>query len=157
MKGLLISAAAKSSGKTTVTMGLTAALARRGRSVQCYKKGPDYIDAMWLSHASGRPCRNLDFFTSSHEEIMTAFADDAAGADLGLVEGNKGLFDGVDPEGSDSNAALAELLRIPVLLVIDTRGMRRGIAPLVTGYQQFGSSLRIAGIGGSMEGENKKT
>ena len=146
MKGLLISAAAKSAGKTTVTMGLTAALARRGRSVQCYKKGPDYIDAMWLSHASGRPCRNLDFFTSSHEEIMTAFADDAAGADLGLVEGNKGLFDGVDPEGSDSNAALAELLRIPVLLVIDTRGMTRGIAPLVTGYQQFGSSLRIAGI-----------
>lgn len=146
MKGLLISASAKSSGKTTVAIGLAAALARRGRTVQCYKKGPDYIDAMWLSHASGRPCRNLDFFTSSHAEIKATFADHAADADLGLVEGNKGLFDGVDPEGSDSNAALAELLRIPVLLVIDTRGMTRGIAPLLTGYQQFGSQLRIAGV-----------
>jgi len=146
MKGLLISASAKSSGKTTVTMGLTAALARRCHIVQCYKKGPDYIDAMWLSHASGRPCHNLDFFTSSHDEIVNAFAVAAAGADLGLVEGNKGLFDGVDLEGFESNAALAELLGIPVLLVLDTRGMARGIAPLLTGYQQFGSNLKIAGV-----------
>jgi cobyrinic acid a,c-diamide synthase len=146
MKSLLISAASKSSGKTTVSMGLTAALTRRGHAVQCYKKGPDYIDAMWLSHASGRPCRNLDFFTSSHEEIMNSFTDHAEGVDLGLVEGNKGLFDGVDLEGSDSNAALAELLGIPVLLVIDSRGMTRGIAPLLTGYRQFGSKLTIAGV-----------
>ncbi|MBT3533051.1 MAG: AAA family ATPase, partial [Rhodospirillaceae bacterium] len=146
MKGLLVSASAKSSGKTTVSIGLAAALARRGRTVQCFKKGPDYIDAMWLRHASGRPCHNLDFYTSSHDEIKDAFAAYAADVDLGLVEGNKGLFDGVDLEGSDSNAALAELLGLPVLLVIDTRGLTRGIAPLITGYQQFGFRLRFAGI-----------
>ena len=146
MKGLLVSASAKSSGKTTVSIGLAAALTRRGGAVQCFKKGPDYIDAMWLSHASDRPCRNLDFHTSSHAEITGNFAHYTADADLGLVEGNKGLFDGVDLEGSDSNAALAELLGLPVLLVMDTRGLTRGIAPLITGYQQFGSQLRFAGV-----------
>lgn len=146
MKGLLISAPSRSSGKTSVSIGLAAAWTRQNRTVQCYKKGPDYIDPMWLGRASGRPCRNLDFYISSHEEIENTFADHAAGAELAVVEGNMGLYDGLDPEGADSNAALAELLGLPVVLVVDGRGMTRGIAPLIMGYQKFGEGLNIAGV-----------
>ncbi len=146
MNGILVSAIHKSSGKTTVTLGIAAALARRGAIVQTFKKGPDYIDPMWLGRAGGRPCRNLDFHTMSHDEIVTAFATHARDADFALVEGNKGLFDGVDVEGSDSNAALARLLGLAVILVVDTRGMTRGIAPLIKGYQTFEEDIRIAGI-----------
>ncbi|MDP6816082.1 MAG: cobyrinate a,c-diamide synthase [Alphaproteobacteria bacterium] len=146
MKGLLISATHKSSGKTTVAVGLAAALRNRGLAVQGFKKGPDYIDAMWLGQAAGRPCRNLDFHTMSGDEIAAMFGQHAGGADIAIVEGNKGLFDGVDVAGGDSNAALAELLGLPVLLVVDTTGMTRGIAPLVLGYRQFGRHLNIGGI-----------
>jgi cobyrinic acid a,c-diamide synthase len=143
---LLISAAHKSSGKTTVTLGLCAALRRRGLAVQPFKKGPDYIDPMWLALASGRPCYNLDFYLMSEEEVRGLFASRSAGADITLIEGNKGLYDGLALDGSDSNAALAGLLGAPVVLVIDTRGMTRGIAPLLLGYQDFGPSLRFAGV-----------
>jgi len=146
MNGLLISAIHKSSGKTTVTVGIAAALNRRGIAVQTFKKGPDYIDPMWLSRAAGRPCRNLDFYTMSADEIGAAFTTHAQDADVSIVEGNKGLFDGVDVEGSDSNAALVELLGVPVVLVVDTRGMTRGIAPLITGYEAFAENFRIAGV-----------
>ena len=146
MTGLFISATHKSSGKTTVTLGLAAALSGRGRTVQAFKKGPDYIDAMWLGQATGRPCRNLDFHTMSGPEIDAHYAHHSAAAEVVLVEGNKGLFDGVDVEGRDSNAALAERLGTPILLVVDARGMTRGIAPLVRGYQAFGEGLRFAGV-----------
>jgi cobyrinic acid a,c-diamide synthase len=143
---LLVSAAHKSSGKTTVTLGLTAALAARGRSVQPFKKGPDYIDPMWLSRAAGRPCFNLDPHLMTGDEVDALFARASAGADLALVEGNHGLFDGLALDGSNSNAALAHRLRAPVLLVIDARGMTRGIAPLLLGYQAFDRALRIGGV-----------
>lgn len=143
---LLVSAAHKSSGKTTISIGLAAALAARGLAVQTFKKGPDYIDPMWLSAASGRPCRNLDFFVMGRDEIPAHFGRHAAAADLALIEGNKGLYDGLDLDGSNSNAALAGLLGSPVVLVIDARGMTRGIAPLVLGFQAFDRSIRIAGV-----------
>ena len=146
MAHLLISAAHKSSGKTTVSVGLCRALQRLGLKVQPFKKGPDYIDPMWLGMASGRPCHNLDFYTMSRPEILATFSRQAYGADVALVEGNKGLYDGLDLEGSNSNAALASLLGAPVVLVIDARGMTRGIAPLILGYQAFDSSVRIAGV-----------
>ncbi len=146
MAHVFISAAHKSSGKTTVTLGLAAALAARGLRVQPFKKGPDYIDPMWLSAAAGRPCRNLDFHMMSREEICASFARHGAAADVALIEGNKGLYDGLDLHGSNSNAALARLLGSPVVLVIDARGMTRGIAPLVLGYQAFDPSIRIAGV-----------
>jgi cobyrinic acid a,c-diamide synthase len=146
MTCLLISAIHKSSGKTMLALGLAAAFRRQGRAVQTFKKGPDYIDAMWLGRAAGRPCRNLDFHTMSGSEIEATFACHAAAAEVAIVEGNKGLFDGVDVAGSDSNAALAELLGTPVVLIVDARGMTRGIAPLVKGYQSFGPSLRFAGV-----------
>jgi cobyrinic acid a,c-diamide synthase len=146
MSRLLISAAHKSSGKTTITLGLCAALADRGLAVQPFKKGPDYIDPMWLGQASGRPCHNLDFYCMSHAEILSTVGHYSADADISLIEGNKGLYDGLDLDGSNSNAALATLTRSPVILVLDARGMTRGIAPLILGYQAFDADIRIAGV-----------
>jgi cobyrinic acid a,c-diamide synthase len=146
MHRFLVSAAHKSSGKTTVSIGLAAELSRRGLAVQSFKKGPDYIDPMWLAAATGRSCRNLDFNLSTPGELQLEFARRAAGADVCLVEGNKGLYDGLDLEGNNSNAALAKVLELPVVLVLDARGMTRGIAPLILGYQAFDRSIRIAGV-----------
>ena len=146
MNRFLVSAAHKSSGKTVVSAGLTTVLAERGYKVSTFKKGPDYIDPMWLGLACGQPCWNLDFFTMRHEEISECFMQQSAGADVALIEGNKGLFDGLDVEGGDSNAALAKLLNIPVVLVIDVTGITRGVAPLLSGYIAFDPEVRIAGV-----------
>lgn len=146
MKRILISAAHKSSGKTTLSIGLCAALTQRGLSVQSFKKGPDYIDPMWLGRAASSPCYNLDFYTMTQDEISNKFTSYAQTADISLIEGNKGLYDGLDLDGSNSNAALANLLQTPVVLVIDVQGMTRGIAPLILGYQAFDKNIKIAGI-----------
>lgn len=146
MAYFFISAAHKSSGKTTLSVGLTAALDSRGLKVQTFKKGPDYIDPLWLTAASGRACVNLDFFTMSEAEITDQFGNAMQDADVGVIEGNKGLYDGLDLDGSNSNAALAGKLQAPVFLVIDARGMTRGIAPLILGYQAFDTDVRIAGV-----------
>ena len=146
MGRLLVSAIHKSSGKTTVSLGLAAALTARGHGVQCFKKGPDYIDPMWLALASGRPCYNLDFNTQSPTEISATLARHSAPADIALIEGNKGLHDGLDPEGSDSSAALARLAQAPVVLVVDVTGIMRGIAPLVLGFCGFDPDVKIAGV-----------
>jgi len=145
MHRFLISAAHKSSGKTTLSIGLAAALRLRGLTVQPFKKGPDYIDPLWLGQAAGRGCRNLDFFLSPHEEIKAQFAH-GHDADVCIVEGNKGLYDGLALDGSNSNAALARLLDLPVILVLDARGQTRGIAPLILGYQAFDPEIHIAGV-----------
>ncbi len=146
MSQIFISAAHKSSGKTTVTLGLCAALRSRGLVVQPFKKGPDYIDPMWLGRASGRACHNLDFYTMQRDEISDAVGYYAQGADISIIEGNKGLYDGLDLDGSNSNAALAKLLEAPVVLVLDARGMTRGIAPLILGYQSFDPTIHIGGV-----------
>jgi cobyrinic acid a,c-diamide synthase len=146
MRRFLVSAAHKSSGKTTVAVGLAAAMRARGLTVQTFKKGPDYIDPMWLTQASGQHCRNLDPYLTDAAAIRAAFARHAAGADVALVEGNKGLYDGLALDGSNSNAAVATMLDLPVVLVIDARGMTRGIAPLILGYQAFDRGIRIAGV-----------
>lgn len=146
MSQLLFSAAHKSSGKTTITLGVCAALARSGTVVQPFKKGPDYIDPMWLGRASGRPCYNLDFHTMSHEELRTLFTSRSTDADISLIEGNMGLFDSLDIEGSMSNAALANLLDTPVVLVLDVKGATRSIVPLILGFQQFDPEMKLGGI-----------
>lgn len=146
MAHLFISAAHKSSGKTTVTLGLCRALNQRGLRVQAFKKGPDYIDPIWHGLASGRPSYNLDFHMMRESEILPLFARHAATADISLIEGNKGLYDGMDLDGSNSNAALAKLLKAPVVLVLDSVGVTRGVAPLILGYQAFDRDVRIAGV-----------
>ncbi len=146
MAHLLIAAPHKSSGKTTITLALCRALARRGRIVQPFKKGPDYIDPMWLGRAAGRPCYNLDFHTMGEGEIRSEFALRAADADISIVEGNMGFYDSLDLQGAGSNASLAKLLGAPVVLVIDVRGATRSIIPLVMGFQQFDPEVNIAGV-----------
>ncbi len=146
MTHIFLSAAHKSSGKTTLAVGLARAFARQGLAVQPFKKGPDYIDPLWLGAAAGRPCHNLDFHTMTEAEIGALFAAKSAGAALSLIEGNKGLYDGLDLEGDNSNAALAKLLGAPVVLVIDAQGMTRGIAPLLLGYKAFDPDVKIAGV-----------
>jgi cobyrinic acid a,c-diamide synthase len=146
MAHVYISAAHKSSGKTTLSIGLCAALREAGDVVQPFKKGPDYIDPLWLGQAAGRPCYNLDFYTMQRDEITEVFASRMQGADIGLIEGNKGLYDGLALDGSNSNAALAAQLDSPVILVLDSQGMTRGVAPLILGYQAFDPALRIVGV-----------
>jgi len=146
MAYLYLSAAHKSSGKTSVSLALTRALRDRGHVVQPFKKGPDYIDPLWLTQAAGRACYNLDFYTMPDDEIQSVFAQQMQGADIGVIEGNKGLFDGMALDGVDSNAGMAKLLNAPVVLVLDTQGTTRGVAPLVMGYQAFDVEVNIAGI-----------
>lgn len=146
MKHLYLSAAHKSSGKTTLSIGLCAALRESGAIVQPFKKGPDYIDPLWLGQAAERPCYNLDFYTMDGGEISDLFTAKMQGADFGLIEGNKGLYDGLALDGSNSNAALAAQLGAPIILVLDSQGMTRGIAPLILGYQAFDPSIQIVGV-----------
>ncbi len=146
MNRLLISAAHKSSGKTTLSVGLCAAFRAQGKTVQSFKKGPDYIDPMWLSRACGRDCHNLDFYTMQHDEILATLDKYSQTSEISIIEGNKGLYDGLDIEGSNSNAALAQLTQTPVILVIDVQGVTRGIAPLILGYQNFEPDINIAGV-----------
>ena len=101
---------------------------------------------MWLSRASQRACINLDFYTMSKHEIRNVFRRYTKGADVIIVEGNKGLYDGMDVDGSDCSAALAGLLGLPVILLLDVSGITRGVAPLLHGYQTFNKNVRIAGV-----------
>jgi cobyrinic acid a,c-diamide synthase len=146
VSGLLVSAAWRSSGKTTVATGIIAGLAARGLAVQPFKKGPDYIDPQWLGLAAGRACRNLDLHLQGEVEVAAHWAKHAAGCDVAIVEGNLGLHDGLDLEGSDSNAALARKLQLPVVLVLNARGMARGAAALLHGLATFDPSVRVAGV-----------
>jgi cobyrinic acid a,c-diamide synthase len=99
---------------------------------------------MWLGQAAGHPCFNLDLYLMENDDVVATFAQHCA--EVNLVEGNKGLYDGLALDGSNSNAALAKLLDLPVMLVIDARGMTRGIAPLILGYQAFDRDINIAGV-----------
>lgn len=146
MPRLLFSAAHKSSGKTTITLGICAALAHKGVAVQPFKKGPDYIDPMWLGQAADRPCYNLDFNTMEHGEIRDFFQRHSTHGDIALIEGNMGLFDSLDVEGTESNAEMAKLLQAPVVLVLDVKGATRSIVPIILGLQQFDPELNVAGL-----------
>lgn len=143
---IYISAAHKSSGKTTLSLGLCAALTRLGHNIQPFKKGPDYIDPLWLGAASQATCYNLDFNTMSDEEVLHMLDTKSTGKDVALIEGNMGLYDGTDLKGANSNASLAKLTNTPVILVIDAQGVTRGVAPLLLGYQAFDSDIDIAGV-----------
>ncbi len=144
---LVLGAPQGRSGKTTVTLGLCAALAARGLVVQPFKKGPDYIDPSWLTEAAGRACRTLDpFFLTSEAALRRAFCQGAGQADLCLVEGNHGLYDSLDDLGSSSTAAVARALLAPVLLVVNAARMSRSVAALVAGYQHFEPDTAIAGV-----------
>jgi len=134
------------SGKTTLSLGLLRALRDKGLSVVSFKKGPDYIDAGWLSIASGKPCYNLDPFLIGEKNILPSFLAHSKGADLAIIEGNRGIFDGMDLEGSQSTARLAKMLKAPVILILDATKMTRTGAALVLGVKKFEPGLSLGGV-----------
>ena len=143
---LVIAAPQGRSGKTTVAVGLCAALQARGLIVQPFKKGPDYIDPSWLTEAACRPCRNLDPYLMGKDTVVAAFARGSQNADIALIEGAMGLYDGADLEGTGSTAALARWLDAPILLVVNATRVTRSVAALVQGYQHFEPDTRIVGV-----------
>jgi cobyrinic acid a,c-diamide synthase len=144
---LVIAAPQGRSGKTTLSLGICAALAGRGLAVQPFKKGPDYIDPSWLSEAAGRACRSLDpFFLGSTNELRAAFLKGGRQADISLVEGNHGLYDSLEEDGSGSSAAVARALQAPVILVVNAARMSRSAAAMVHGYQTFEPDTPIRAV-----------
>jgi len=134
-------------GKTTVATGLMGAFAERGRSVAGFKVGPDFIDPSYHALATGRPGRNLDAFLSGPDMVAPLFVHGAAGADLAIVEGVMGMFDGAARAGElASTAQVAKLLRAPVLLVVDCSAMARSVAAVVHGFASFDPEVGVAGL-----------
>lgn len=143
---LIISGLAGGTGKTFVSLGLTRAFQRQGLNVRAYKKGPDYIDTAWLALAARGSASNLDPFMLSPDGLRTLFAQGACGADISIIEGNRGIFDGRDLSGSTSTAELAKDLNAPIILVVDCTKVTRTVAALVAGCRAFPGGERIAGV-----------
>ncbi|SFI22577.1 cobyrinate a,c-diamide synthase [Jannaschia pohangensis] len=142
MPGLILAAPTSGSGKTTITLGLLRALRSRGVDVRGAKSGPDYIDPRFHAAASGVPCPNLDAWAMSPAMI----AGLAAGPGLLLIEGAMGLFDGAPPDGRGAVADLARQMALPTLLIVDAARMAQSLAPLVAGFANHDSRVRIAGV-----------
>jgi len=143
---LLLTALRGGAGKTTLTLGLLAVWQAQGRKVIPFKKGPDYIDPAWHSLAAGSPSHNLDPFLMEGDQIIGLVSRHAQAADALLIEGNRGLFDGLDAQGTYSTAELAKLLRMPVVLVVDCTMTTRTAAALVMGCQHFDPQVNLAGV-----------
>jgi cobyrinic acid a,c-diamide synthase len=144
---IVLAAPASGTGKTTVATGLMAALTARGLRVSPHKVGPDYIDPGYHALATGRPGRNLDAFLSGPERIAPLFLHSAARADVAVVEGVMGLFDGAAGRGElASTAHVAKLLRAPVVLVVDGSSQSRSVAALVHGFASWDPEVRLGGV-----------
>ncbi len=143
---LAISATRGGLGKTTFSIGITAAWRNKGRQIAVFKKGPDFIDAGWLGVAAGRSCYNLDLFMMDQDRIRKSFVEHAAGVDAAIIEGNRGLYDGVDESGSYSTARLSKLLKTPVVLIVDGTKASATVAAVVLGLQQYDADVAIGGI-----------
>ena len=142
MPGLILAAPSSGSGKTTITLGLLRALARRGINVRGAKSGPDYIDPRFHEAACGHPCPNLDAWAMTSDRIRAL----ASGDGTLLIEGAMGLFDGAPPDGKGATADLARILGLPVVLVVDASRLAGSVAPLVQGFAGFDPAVRIAGV-----------
>lgn len=146
--GLFVSALRGGSGKTILTIGITAALKSLGKKIAPFKKGPDYIDAGWLSLAAGRPCYNLDTFLIEENLVFQSYLKNSyySDADIVVIEGNRGLYDGSDLDGKTSTAETAKLLGLPVLLCLDCTKSTRTMAAAVLGCLHFDPELKIGGV-----------
>jgi len=144
--GVVVAGLGGGSGKSVVAVGLVALLTKKGYKVVPFKKGPDYIDAGWLSLACGQPCFNLDPYLMEPEAMQASFAKYAAGNDYVIIEGNRGLYDGVDIKGSYSTAELACRLGLPVLLVVDCTKTTRTVAAMVLGCKLLDQDVSIGGV-----------
>ena len=143
---ILIAALRGGSGKTILSIGITAAWKSSGKQITPFKKGPDYIDAGWLALAAGRPCYNLDTFLTQKELILQSFFLHSTKGDIAVIEGNRGLYDGIDIQGSTSTAELAKLLQTPVILCIDCTKSTRTMAAAVLGCVKFDPDTNIKGV-----------
>jgi cobyrinic acid a,c-diamide synthase len=143
---LLLAALRGGAGKTTLTLGLLAAWRDQGRRLVPFKKGPDYIDPAWHALAAGCPSHNLDPFLMEGDQILAVVARHAAQADALLIEGNRGLYDGLDAQGTYSTGELAKLLATPVVLVVDCTMTTRTAAALVLGCQHFDPQVPLRGV-----------
>ena len=141
----LISAPTSGSGKTTVARGLMALYVQKGRVVQPFKCGPDYIDTKFHAAVCGRPSINLDTFMASKEHVRELFAAYGADADVCIVEGMMGLLDGYDRD-KGSSAEIASTLDVPVVLVVDAKSAAYSVAALLSGFLHFRENIRIAGV-----------
>ena len=146
MKVLLITGDRSGSGKTSITLAL-AALLSKSNTVQTFKVGMDYIDPSYLAAVSHRPCRNLDSYTLDRHQIQDIFRFGCRGADIALVEGVRGLYEGADAlTDTGSTAAIAKELDLPVVLVVSAQSITRSAAAIVKGFQEFDPAIRIAGV-----------
>lgn len=144
---LVIAGISSNVGKTTVMVGLVRALRARGLKVGVFKCGPDYLDPTYHVRAAGAPCHNLDGWMMGREAVLSTFAHASQGADIAVIEGVMGLFDGASPtSGEGSTAEIAKWLQAPVLLVCDAGGMARSIAALAKGFSTFDPDLQISGL-----------
>lgn len=143
---LMVAGLSGDTGKTVASLGLLMALRRKGLATSVFKKGPDYIDAAWLSWAGGGVCRNLDTYMVAPEHVSARFARHAPHGDIAVIEGNRGLFDGLDANGTHSSAALAGLLRTPIVLVVNATKTTRTLAAMVRGCQVFDPQAEIAAV-----------
>ena len=143
---IMITALRGGSGKTIITLGLTSTFINKNKKISTFKKGPDFIDAGWLTFASGSPCHNLDPFLMDEKAILSSMEKNSAGMDISLIEGNRGLFDGVDVNGQYSTAELAKLTKSPVIIVVDVTMCTRTVAALIMGCQHFDPDLKISGV-----------
>lgn len=144
--GVVIAGLRGGSGKTIISLGITAAWKARNITVAPFKKGPDYIDAGWLSRAAGRPCYNLDTYLCAQSVVQTSYLTHSQSCDVSMVEGNRGLFDGIDLEGTTSTSELAKLLNLPVVLVLDCTKSTRTMAAVLMGCMQFDPDINICGV-----------
>ena len=142
IRGVLIAGTHSGSGKTTVTLGLMAALRQKGRTVHPFKCGPDFIDPTLHRLATGRLSRNLDLWMSGTPFVRDCFARHATGSDIAMIEGVMGCFDG----NESSSASLAKALGLPVVLVVDVRSMAESVAGLVKGFEELDPDLHLAGV-----------
>ncbi len=143
---ILIAALRGGSGKTVITVGIIAALAKQGKTIAPFKKGPDYIDAGWLALSAGRPCYNLDNFLISNQKILHSFLRHSQYTDISVIEGNRGLYDGIDTFGKTSTAELAKLLNTPVILCLDCTKSTRTLAAIVLGCLRFDPDVQLKGV-----------
>ncbi|MBW2738695.1 MAG: cobyrinate a,c-diamide synthase [Deltaproteobacteria bacterium] len=146
LPGIVIAALRGGSGKTILSIGIIAALKSFKKNVAPFKKGPDYIDAGWLAMAAGRPCYNLDNFLIEKKQILNSFYIHTLKSDIAVIEGNRGLYDGLDTEGSTSTAELAKLLNLPVILCLDCTKSTRTMAAVVLGCIKFDPTVTIKGV-----------
>ncbi|MBF0450509.1 MAG: hydrogenobyrinic acid a,c-diamide synthase (glutamine-hydrolyzing) [Candidatus Magnetomorum sp.] len=143
---IIVSALSGGSGKTITSLGIVSSLKAKGHAISPFKKGPDYIDAGWLSLAAGQPCYNLDTFLISANNIIELFKTHTQNESIAVIEANRGIYDSIDAEGSTSTAELAKLINAPVILCLDCTKTTRTLAALVYGCMKFDPDVIFSGV-----------